>query len=45
MTAGHAGEWIATQIFGIELESLAIAPAYDGHFLSGHLAGKTVTVK
>jgi hypothetical protein len=45
MTAGHAGEWIAAQIFDIELESLAVAPAYDGHFRRAPLEGKTVNVK
>jgi hypothetical protein len=45
MTSGHAGEWIAAQIFDIELEKNAAAPAYDGRFRSGPFAGKTVNVK
>ena len=45
MTAGHAGEWIASHIFDIELEPSAVAKAIDGHFRSGRLAGKTVNVK
>jgi hypothetical protein len=45
MTAGHAGEWIAAHVFDIELESIASMAAYDGHFRSGPLAGKTVNVK
>jgi hypothetical protein len=45
MTSGHAGEWIASKIFDITLEAGAAHPAYDGHFQSGQLAGKTVNVK
>jgi hypothetical protein len=45
MTAGHAGEWIASQIFDIELEPGATAKAIDGRFRSGVLAGKSVNVK
>jgi hypothetical protein len=45
MTAGHLGEWIAAQIFDIELEESAAATAFDGHFRSGLHAGKTVNVK
>jgi hypothetical protein len=30
MTSGHLGEWIAAQIFGIELEPSAAAPGIDG---------------
>ena len=33
MTAGHAGEWIASRIFDIELEPSAVAKAVDGRFL------------
>jgi hypothetical protein len=39
------GEWIAAQIFDIELEKNAATPAYDGRFRSGPFAGKTVNVK
>ena len=45
MTAGHAGEWIAAQIFDIELELSAAQSAYNGRFRSGPLANKTVNVK
>jgi hypothetical protein len=45
VVAGHLGEWIAAQIFDIELESSAVAKAIDGRFRSGPLAGKTVNVK
>jgi hypothetical protein len=45
MTAGHAGEWIASRIFDIELEQSAVTKAIDGRFRSGALAGKTVNVK
>ncbi len=45
MTAGHAGEWIASRIFDIELEQSAVAKAIDGRFRSGALAGKSVNVK
>jgi hypothetical protein len=45
MTSGHLGEYIAAKIFDIELESSAVAPAIDGRFRTGPLAGKTVNVK
>jgi hypothetical protein len=45
MTAGHAGEWIASQIFKIDLEPSAMTPAYDGRFKYGALAGMTVNIK
>lgn len=45
MTSGHLGEWIASRIFDIELESSAVAAAIDGHFRSGPLQGRTVNVK
>jgi hypothetical protein len=45
MTAGHAGEWIASRIFDVELEASATAKAIDGRFHIGALAGKTVNVK
>ena len=45
MTAGHAGEWIASRIFDIELEPSAVAKAIDGRFRTGALAGKSVNVK
>jgi len=45
MAAGHAGEWIASQVFDIELEQSAVAKAIDGRFRSGPLAGKSVNVK
>lgn len=45
MTAGHLGEWIASQVFGIELEQSAVTAAIDGHFRFGPLQGCTVNVK
>ena len=45
MTSGHLGEWIASQIFGIELEQSAVAEGIDGKFRSGLLQGRTVNIK
>ncbi|WP_143049694.1 hypothetical protein [Asanoa ishikariensis] len=45
MTSGHLGEWIASQIFDIDLEPSAAKAAVDGRFRSGALAGRTVNVK
>jgi hypothetical protein len=45
MVAGHLGEWIAAQVFDIELELSAVATAIDGRFRSGPLAGRTVNIK
>jgi len=45
MTSGHLGEWIASQVFDIELERSAAAAAIDGHFRSGLLEGRTVNIK
>jgi hypothetical protein len=45
MAAGHLGEWIAAQVFGIELEQSAATAAIDGHFSFGPLRGCTVNVK
>lgn len=42
---GHAGEYIASQIFDIPLEHAANARAIDGRFASGPLAGSTVNIK
>jgi hypothetical protein len=42
---GHVGEFIASRIFNIHLESAANAKAIDGTFQEGALAGKTVNVK
>jgi len=44
-TIGHTGEYIAAEIFDIELEESANAKGIDGHFRSGTLAGRTVNVK
>lgn len=41
---GHLSDWIAAQIFDIELEPAA-NKAVDGWFRSGPLAGRTVNVK
>jgi hypothetical protein len=45
MTSGHLGEWIAAQVFDIQLEPNATAAAIDGRFRSGPLHGQTVNVK
>ena len=44
MVHGHLSDWIAAQIFDIELEPAANR-AIDGWFRSGPLAGRTVNVK
>jgi hypothetical protein len=44
-TIGHTGEYIASRVFDIELESSAAAKGYDGVFMSGRLAGSTVNIK
>lgn len=45
LTSGHLGEWIAAQVFDIELETSAAAAAIDGRFRAGPLQGRTVNVK
>ncbi|MEU7933635.1 hypothetical protein [Micromonospora echinofusca] len=42
---GDVGEFIAAQVFDIELADTAVQAGYDGVFRSGPLAGKTVNVK
>ncbi|MEU4714475.1 hypothetical protein AB0F73_12590 [Micromonospora purpureochromogenes] len=42
---GDIGEFIAAQVFGIELARTAIQAGYNGIFRSGPLAGRTVNVK
>ena len=42
---GHIGEYIASKIFGIELEDSAVHPGSDGRFIDGPLAGKSVNIK
>lgn len=42
---GHLGEFIAERIFDIELAESATQNAFDGHFTSGALRGRTVNVK
>lgn len=44
-TIGHTGEYIASRVFDIKLESSATAKEYDGVFMSGRLAGSTVNIK
>ncbi len=41
---GHIGEYIASKIFGIELEDSAVHPGSDGRFIDGPLAGKSVNI-
>lgn len=45
MTAGHAGEWIAVQVFDIDLEASAAQAAIDGRFRGGPLDGRSVNIK
>ena len=45
VVAGHLGEWIAAQIFDIDLEASATAKATDCRFASGPLVGRTVNIK
>jgi hypothetical protein len=45
MTSGHLSEWIAAQIFDIELEASAAAAGIDGRFRSGALQDHTVNIK
>jgi hypothetical protein len=45
MTSVHLGEWIAAQVFDIELEASAVAAGVDGRFRSGPLQGRTVNIK
>lgn len=42
---GHVGEFIASNIFDIQLEESASRKAIDGYFSTGTLAGKSVNVK
>jgi len=41
----HVGEYIASKIFDIKLESSAAAKGIDGRFNTGILEGKTVNIK
>jgi hypothetical protein len=43
--SGHLGEFVASQVFGIELEIAATTAGHDGRFVSGPMAGKTVNIK
>jgi hypothetical protein len=45
MTSGHLGEWIAAQVFDIELEASAVAAGIDGRFRSSPLQGRTLNIK
>jgi hypothetical protein len=42
---GHIGEFIASRVFGIQLEESASRKAVDGHFAEGPLAGCSVDIK
>lgn len=42
---GHVGEFIAAQVFRIDLHASAVHPGSDGAFIDGPLAGRTVNVK
>ena len=43
--ASHIGEFIASKIFKVRLESSATAKGIDGAFAEGPLRGKTVNIK
>ena len=42
---GHIGEFIASKIFQIELETSASKKSLDGHFIGGNLKRKSVNIK
>jgi hypothetical protein len=42
---GHIGEYIASRVFGIELEESASQRGLDGRFVTGPLAGQSVNIK
>ncbi len=42
---GHIGEYIASQIFDIDLSESASEKSIDGHFRSGNLSSKSVNIK
>lgn len=42
---GHVGEYLAQQIFGVQLHSTAVQRGSDGKFRDGALAGCSVNVK
>ncbi|MEU2614518.1 hypothetical protein ABZ570_23480 [Micromonospora sp. NPDC007271] len=42
---GDIGEFIAAQVFDIDLAGIATQAGHDGRFRSGPLAGRTVNVK
>jgi hypothetical protein len=42
---GHIGEYIASNIFDIELNKSASAKGHDGFFKNGELCGKSVNIK
>lgn len=44
-SVGNIGEWIAAKVFDIELTAAANNTAFDGHFTTGSLSGRTVNVK
>jgi len=45
MTSGHLAEWIASQVFGISLNSAANQRGIDGYFTGAPLEGRSVNVK
>jgi hypothetical protein len=44
-SVGNIGERIAAKVFDIELTAAANNAAFDGHFTTGSLTGRTVNVK
>jgi hypothetical protein len=45
VASGHLGEWLASEVFDVQLENSASAKAIDGRFRSGPLKGRTVDIK
>lgn len=43
--SGHIGEYVASHVFDVALESSATNAGFDGRFRSGPYAGKSVNIK
>lgn len=44
-TISNIGEYLAEQVFGVDLEKSKTQRAFDGKFTQGNLSGRTVNVK
>ncbi len=42
---GHLGEYIAVQIFDIQLEESMVTKSLDGYFRNGAVNGRSVNIK